>query len=45
MSFAASRRIMDPELVSLLKVVAYLILGTIGIGWLICWALKKFGPP
>jgi hypothetical protein len=36
---------MDPELVNSLKVVTYLILGTIGIGWLAHWALKKFGPP
>jgi hypothetical protein len=36
---------MDPELVNLLKVVAYLILGTVSIGCLAYWALKKFGPP
>jgi len=36
---------MDPELVDLLKVLAYLIIGTISIGGLIYMALKKFGPP
>jgi hypothetical protein len=35
----------NPELVNLLKVVAYLIVGTIGIAWLAGWALKRFGPP
>jgi len=35
----------DPELVSLLEVVAYLILGTIGIALLAGWAMKRFGPP
>jgi hypothetical protein len=36
---------MDPDLVNLLKVVAYLILGTVGIALLIGWALKWFGSP
>ena len=36
---------MDPELVDLLKVVAYLILGTVGIALLAGWAMKRFGPP
>jgi hypothetical protein len=34
---------MDLDLFNLIKVVAYLILGTIGIGWLIYMAVKKFG--
>jgi hypothetical protein len=36
---------MDPELVNLLKVVAYLILGTVSIALLAGWAMKRFGPP
>jgi hypothetical protein len=36
---------MDPGLFNLLKVLAYLIAGTIGIGALGGWALKRFGPP
>jgi hypothetical protein len=35
----------DPELINLLKVVAYLFLGTIGIALLAGWAMKHFGPP
>ena len=37
--------IMDPELVNLLKIVAYLILGTISIALLLSWALKRSKPP
>jgi len=36
---------MDPELFNLLKVVTYLIIGTVSIGGLIYMALKTFGPP
>jgi hypothetical protein len=36
---------MDPELFNLLKVVAYLILGTVSIALLAGWAMKRFGPP
>ena len=35
----------NSELVNLLKVVAYLIVGTISIALLIGWPLKRFGPP
>ena len=35
----------NSELVNLLKVVAYLILGTISIALLAGWALKRFSPP
>jgi hypothetical protein len=37
--------IMNSDFVNLLKVLAYLILGTISIAWLAGWALKRFGPP
>jgi hypothetical protein len=37
--------IMNPEFINELKVVAYLIVGTIGIAWLAGWALKRFGSP
>jgi hypothetical protein len=33
------------EFVNLLKVLAYLIVGTAGIVLLAGWALKRFGPP
>ena len=36
---------MDTEFVNLLKVLAYLILGTAGIILLGGWALKRRGPP
>lgn len=36
---------MNPEFVNLLKVLAYLIVGTVGIVLLAGWALKRFGPP
>jgi hypothetical protein len=36
---------MDPEMFNDLKVLAYLILGTLGMAWLGAWALKRFGPP
>jgi hypothetical protein len=35
----------NPEFVNLLKVLAYLIVGTGGIVLLAGWALKRFGPP
>jgi hypothetical protein len=35
---------MDTEFINLLKVLAYLILGTAGIVLLAGWALKRFGP-
>jgi hypothetical protein len=37
--------IVNPEFVNELKVVAYLIVGTISIAWLAGWALKRIGPP
>ncbi|MEJ0089700.1 MAG: hypothetical protein WDM80_08160 [Limisphaerales bacterium] len=37
--------LMDSEFINLLKVVAYLILGTISIVLLAGWALKRFRPP
>jgi hypothetical protein len=36
---------MDAEFINELKVVAYLIVGTISIALLGGWALKRFGPP
>lgn len=36
---------MSVELASLLRVLAYLIVGTISIAALAGWALKRFGPP
>jgi hypothetical protein len=36
---------MDPDLFNLIKVVAYLIVGTLGIALLAGWAMKRFGPP
>ncbi len=36
---------MDPGLFNLLKVLAYLVVGTVGIVALAGWALKRFGPP
>jgi hypothetical protein len=35
---------MDPGLFNLLKVLAYLIVGTVGIVALGGWALRRFGP-
>jgi hypothetical protein len=35
---------MDTEFVNLLKVLAYLVVGTAGIVLLAGWALKRFGP-
>ena len=37
-------KIMNPELFNLLKVLVYLIMGTIGIVLFAGWALKRFGP-
>jgi hypothetical protein len=37
--------IMDPGFFNLLKVLAYLIVTTVGIVLLAGWALKRFGPP
>ena len=36
---------MNTEFINDLKVVAYLIMGTISIALLIGWALKRSGPP
>jgi predicted membrane channel-forming protein YqfA (hemolysin III family) len=36
--------IMDPDFFNLLKVLVYLILGTVGIVLLAGWALKRLGP-
>ena len=36
---------MDAEFINELKVVAYLIVGTIGIALLAGWVLQQFGPP
>lgn len=35
---------MDSEFINLLKVLGYLILGTIAIVLLAGWVLKRFGP-
>jgi hypothetical protein len=37
--------IMNSDFVNLLKVLGYLILGTVSIVLLAGWALKRFGPP
>ena len=37
--------IVNPDFANVVKVVAYLILGTLGIGLLGAWALKRFGSP
>jgi hypothetical protein len=36
---------MNVEFINLLKVLAYLIMGTAGIVLLAGWALKRFGSP
>jgi hypothetical protein len=36
---------MSPDLINLLQVVAYLVLGTVGIVLVAAWMLKHFGPP
>jgi hypothetical protein len=36
---------MSVELTDILAVLAYLVLGTIGIALLVGWALKRPGPP
>jgi hypothetical protein len=35
----------NAEFINYLKVVAYLIVGTISIALFAGWALKRFGPP
>jgi hypothetical protein len=35
----------NADFINCLKVVAYLIVGTISIALLAGWALKQFGPP
>jgi hypothetical protein len=35
----------NTEFINYLKVLAYLIVGTISIALLCGWALKRFGPP
>jgi hypothetical protein len=37
--------IMNPDTLNLLKVVAYLVLGTLSLALLGGWALKRFGSP
>lgn len=36
---------MDPDTLDTLKVLAYLVVGTLGMALLGGWALKRFGPP
>lgn len=36
---------MNPDLASLLEVMAYLTLGTLAIALFGAWILKRFGPP
>lgn len=35
---------MDSDLIHLLEIMAYLILGTVGIALLAGWLLRHFGP-
>jgi hypothetical protein len=37
--------IVNSDFSNLVKVVVYLVLGTLGIGLLGAWVLKRFGPP
>jgi hypothetical protein len=35
----------DSETISIIKVIAYMMVGTFGIALLFGWALKRFGSP
>ncbi len=37
--------IMDPDTINILKVVAYLAIGTLGLALLGGWTLRRFGSP
>jgi flagellar biogenesis protein FliO len=41
----ATGTIVNPDTINVIKVIAYMIVGTLGIVLLFGWALKRFGSP